>query len=201
MSSAPRPPASATYQKLVVIETTWIYEAAAHRRRCYVCSLLSEPLPISCGLQAENPRSVAHSKQGLLVGRGGRMSRPQVRTIVRTGLPGIHQLGCGPELRDRLQVLECRSASVRETPDGSAAGILRISARSKGHEQAGQGFASFESAVDERVRGRHGACQLVDRERRTAGICDLKDQMDLSGLIVCPVLSASMSQRRSEQLF
>src|SRR5580692_1957100 len=63
------PPASATYQKLVVIQTIWIHESAAHRLRCNVCSLLFQSYFRSrAALQAENPRRVAHSKAGIISG-------------------------------------------------------------------------------------------------------------------------------------
>ena len=43
------PPASASYQKLVVIETIWIYEAAAIGFGVVFALFCSEPFPLSWG--------------------------------------------------------------------------------------------------------------------------------------------------------
>jgi hypothetical protein len=83
------------------------------------------------------------------------MSRPQARTIVRTGLQEFTQHGCGPELQGRLRVPKYRSERVRETPDGPRPESFVSRLVVKVMNNPGKVFGSFESALDERLVDDH----------------------------------------------
>src|SRR5271169_8733 len=91
--------------------------------------------------------------------RSRRSGRPRPpRLLERLGKPPFQelaQLGRRLELRDRLQVLKCRSERIRETPDRPRPEFLVLRLEVEVMHAAGKVFWSFESALDERLVDDH----------------------------------------------
>jgi hypothetical protein len=75
--------------------------------------------------------------------------------LCEPGFEEFAQLGCRPELRNRIQFLEGRSERVGETPDCSRFELLILALEVEVMHAAGEVFGGFQFALDERLLDDH----------------------------------------------
>src|SRR5437879_4663085 len=87
--------------------------------------------------------------------RGPARNRRSSEGLRESSLEELAQLGCGLELRNGFQILECRSEGVRKTPDRSWPEFLVLGLEVEVMHAPGKMFGSFKFALDKRLVDDH----------------------------------------------